>query len=128
MKFRAVVFTLSAVPLVAFAMFVSGCGGSDSNNQVTNPPTTTEPFDSGTLPNGGSFAHVFPNDGTFGYRCRIHSGMVGTVTVAPGGADSALVPIGNNVFGVPTVGSFPIHAGGTVRWINNGVPHTVSRP
>ena len=128
MKFRAVLSMLPAAALVVFAV-MSGCSSSDSN-KVTNPPPILEPFESGNILNGGTFVHVFAAVGTFSYRCRIHSpNMTGTVTVAAGGADSAVVPIGPaNVFGAPTVGSLPIHAGGYVRWINNGTTHTVSRP
>jgi plastocyanin len=130
MKSRAVVSTLAAAALVAFVMLASGCGGSSSSgNQVTNPPPTVEPFESGNVLNGQTFVHVFATEGSFGYRCRIHGGMTGTATVAAGGADSAVITItGVNAFPAPGVGSFPIHAGGYVRWINNGTTHTVSRP
>ena len=131
MKLRSVVFTLSAAAVVAFAVMVSGCGGSSSsNNTVTNPPT--EPFDSGTLTSGGSFRHDFATAGSFGYRCRFHAIMTGTVTVATGGADSAVISIVSSTvpFPAPSVGSLPIKPTGYVRWINNngGTAHTVTRP
>jgi hypothetical protein len=91
MKYRAVVFTLSAAALVAVVL-ISGCGGSSSsNNQVTNP--STEPFESGALAGGDTFVHRFATAGSFGYRCRFHAIMTGTVSVAAGGADSAVISI-----------------------------------
>jgi len=45
-------------------------------------PTSTEAFDSGTLPGGGIFTHTFTTPGTFAYHCEIHGcTMAGTVTV-----------------------------------------------
>jgi plastocyanin len=32
---------------------------------------------------GGRFSFTFQNAGTFTYRCTIHPGMIGTVTVTP---------------------------------------------
>jgi len=132
MKSRAVVFTLAAAALAAFALLVSGCSSSDSGNKVTNPPpTTTETFESGTLGSGASFAHTFATAGSFNYRCRFHAIMTGTVTVSGGGADSALIRIVSHTvpFPAPSVGSLPVKPGGSVRWVNNdGNPHTVTRP
>jgi plastocyanin len=41
-------------------------------------------WDSGTLSNGQSFSHVFPDEGEFPYYCTFHyrGGMVGTVIVS----------------------------------------------
>jgi hypothetical protein len=130
MKYKAVVFTLSAAALLAVVL-VSGCGGSSSsNNQVTNPPT--EPFESGALAGGDTFVHRFATAGSFGYRCRFHAIMTGTVSVAAGGADSAVISIVSSTvpFPGPSVGSLPIKPTGYVRWINNngGTAHTVTRP
>jgi plastocyanin/FtsP/CotA-like multicopper oxidase with cupredoxin domain len=45
-------------------------------------PASTETFDSGTLPSGGTFSHAFSTPGTFAYHCEIHGcSMAGTVTV-----------------------------------------------
>jgi plastocyanin len=38
-------------------------------------------FRSGELDEGDEFSHVFPAAGTFAYRCAIHPGMRGRVTV-----------------------------------------------
>jgi len=126
MKFRAVIRTLPAAALMTFAVLASGCGGSSgSNNQVTNPPGVTEPFDSGNLGNGAKFVHLFPAVGSFSYRCKIHGNMTGTITVAAAGGDSALVSIAGFAFSAAA----PIRPGGYVKWTNNdGTTHTVTRP
>jgi plastocyanin len=36
-------------------------------------------FDSGTLPPGASYGHIFAAPGTYPYACLIHPGMTGTV-------------------------------------------------
>ena len=38
-------------------------------------------FDSGSIAPGRTFSRTFSTAGTFGYRCTIHPGMVGTITV-----------------------------------------------
>lgn len=40
-------------------------------------------FDSGTLNKDQTFPHAFPTAGTIQYHCKIHSGMKGTIIVAP---------------------------------------------
>lgn len=50
-----------------------------------NPHTWTSGaagFDSGTLPPTKSFSFTFTKAGTFSFLCQIHSGMVGSITVA----------------------------------------------
>jgi len=46
-------------------------------------PKNAQPFDSGTIPAGNSFAHTFTVPGTYRYYCTLHegNGMVGEVTV-----------------------------------------------
>ncbi|HYM50356.1 MAG TPA: plastocyanin/azurin family copper-binding protein [Candidatus Limnocylindrales bacterium] len=39
-------------------------------------------FDSGLCSQGTKFAYTFTKAGTFTYKCTIHSGMMGTVTVS----------------------------------------------
>ena len=124
MKYRAVVFTLSAAALVAVVL-ISGCSSSDSN-KVTNPPSTTEPFESGDLSHNGSFQHTFATAGSFNYRCRHHVGMTGSITVTASASDSQLVTFGDNFFPAP---ASAIKPGGHIRWINGGNnTHTVTRP
>ena len=40
-------------------------------------------FDSGRIPSGGSFDHVFVREGTVRYYCRFHESTTGMVTVKP---------------------------------------------
>jgi plastocyanin len=46
-------------------------------------PKNAEPFDSGTIPAGMTFAHTFTVPGTYRYYCTLHegNGMIGEVTV-----------------------------------------------
>ena len=46
-------------------------------------PKNAQPFDSGTIPAGMTFAHTFTVPGTYRYYCTLHegNGMVGEVTV-----------------------------------------------
>ena len=75
----------------------------------------------------GSIAkYVFGTAGSFGYRCRLHNGMTGTVDVSVSAGDSAVVQIGNNFFN-PTPAT--VKPGGYVRWVSIvTTAHTVSRP
>ncbi|MGZ3892459.1 MAG: cupredoxin domain-containing protein [Bacteroidia bacterium] len=43
--------------------------------------STTGLFDSGKLNNGATYSHQFTSEGTYTYKCTIHSGMTGTITV-----------------------------------------------
>lgn len=109
--------------LVSFLLIglIPGCGSDDKG---TNVVQVAEPFDSGDLVLLGSYAHTFPNAGTFPYRCRHHS-MSSTVTVSVGAADSALVHITDFTFSAAT----PIKPGGYVRWLNDVYTvHTATRP
>ena len=94
----------------------SGSGGSGSGNT---------PFESGTMSAPATFVHTFPAAGAVGYHCRFHvgMGMVGTVTVAAGAADSAVVVASGTTFAPPAV---TIRPGGYVHWnVTNGT-HTVT--
>ena len=120
------------VPLVlALCALISGC--SSKSNKATNVVTVTEPFESGdlgTVAPGNTFVHTFTTEGVFGFHCRHHGGMTGTVTVAAGGADSVIWPMGpGNLFGTPSPGS-TVKPGTPhyVRWINSSGVHTVTRP
>src|SRR6516162_8623305 len=48
-----------------------------TNNDTTSHTSTANDgaWDSGSIPPGGSFSRMFPNAGTFTYRCTIHPGM-----------------------------------------------------
>jgi plastocyanin len=83
--------------------------GPDVNHDVFSDPGQPELFEShpgpaGQIsgpPPGGTFSHVFPTPGTFGYFCRVHPSMQGEVIVrrvdtpaadAPGAPVSQLTP------------------------------------
>lgn len=54
-------------------------------NTGTAPHTVTAKdgsFDSGNVTGGNSFKHAFPTAGTFEYKCILHPGMEGSVTVS----------------------------------------------
>jgi plastocyanin len=38
-------------------------------------------FDSGNIPNGGTYSFTFTATGTYSYHCKIHSGMTAAVIV-----------------------------------------------
>ena len=124
MKTRTAFSTLVLPAVIALTALLPGCS-SDDSNPTTAPPATTEPFESNNLLNGQLFVHTFATAGSFGYRCRIHSGMAASVTVAPAGVDSPLVTITNNQFNPNPV---TVKTGSYVRWLNQGSTHTVSRP
>ncbi len=118
---------LAPILILTTALFgvMAGCSKSDKG---TNPMPTTEPFESGNLTSvagSNTFVHTFNTVGSFGYRCRIHNGMAGTVNVAASGVDSPQVTIQNNFFNPGTVS---VKTGSYVKWVDIGVTHTVSRP
>ena len=59
----------------------------DSTHTVTSDSGL---FDSGSIPNGGTYSHVFA-PGTYPYHCDIHPSMTGTITV-PDSSGSAPPP------------------------------------
>lgn len=83
------------------------------------------PFSPGDAP----FEVVFGAAGTFGYHCEIHTSMLGTVVVEPGGLPEALVAIVDtdpmNMHFSPA--EVHIQPGGKVRWTAGTVQtHTVT--
>jgi plastocyanin len=113
--------------LVALAtLALQGCGSSNSptyggGNTGGTPPA----FDSGTVTAPAQFVHTFATAGAIGYHCNFHRsmGMVGTVTVVAGAADSAVVTASGMSF-APTAVS--IKPGGYVHWKVTGGTHTVT--
>lgn len=79
----------------------------------------TPVFQSAPLNAGGSFVSpVFTIGGTYNYICGIHGAtMAGSVTIQPGGPNTATVTIVDFAFNPPNV---TIGIGGQVTWINNG--------
>lgn len=56
-----------------------------ADKQDVSLPQGAEPFNSGNIPPGGTFAHTFRVAGTYRYFCIPHeaAGMLGTVVVKP---------------------------------------------
>lgn len=63
-----------------------------TNDSVRNHTVTASDnaYDSGALPRGDSWRHVFTAPGTYAYYCRLHAGMTGDVSVH----DVLLDPLG----------------------------------
>ena len=117
----------SLLLLLAIAALTFSCGKKSSPTQPGGGGGgTLETFDSGNLPSGSEYVHTFTNTGSFGYHCKIHGGMTGTVNVvASGGSDSAVVTTPGMTFSPATV---TINSGAYVRWAIAGTTHTVTRP
>jgi len=49
---------------------------------------------------GGTYTHTFSTAGTFGYHCKVHAGMAGTVIVQAGATE----PGGGGTGGLPNTG------------------------
>jgi plastocyanin len=125
---RKSIFLAAAVTAVVAGSALSGCNGY-------NPPTSPSgggggggggtAFDSGTLNPPATYVRTFPTAGMVGYHCRFHvsMGMTGTVTVADGAADSAVVTAAGMTF---TPASVSIKPGGYVHWKLTDGPHTVT--
>ena len=125
----------SHLPLALAVLVVVALAESCSKKSSTAPnQMVTGPTFNFTFPQTGtSHEFMFPDAGSWDYRCIPHSpGMSGTVIVSPGSADSVLagpvqVGAGGNNFSPATV---TIRPGGTVRWVNvsSATNHTVTRP
>jgi len=117
----------AAARLVLGLALVTACSKGGSSNPAAPPGGTLE-LNSGNIGVGGTFPHPFANAGSFPYRCSIHSGMTGTVTVsASSGVMSASVSIVNSTSSGFSPASVTIGVGGTVTWTNNdNVTHTVT--
>lgn len=124
------VLILAAASIVLVGFTLLGCSKSTS---PTNPydgssggsGSGNTPFDSGTLVAPAQYVRMFPNASTVGYHCRFHAsmGMTGTVTVAAGAADSAVVTASGTSFAPAAVS---IRPGGYVRWNVTTGQHTVT--
>jgi plastocyanin len=114
-----------ALPAVLLLIVLGGCGSDDSPNAPN--PSTLETFDSGTLAPNQEYTRTFgTTPGSYGYRCKFHSGMSGTVVVNASGVDSAHVDIKDNFFDPASV---TVKPGGKVNWENKGVVnHSATRP
>ena len=75
--FNPSAFTVAAGSAVTWAW--------DSNGQIHSVTFNDQPIDS-DIKSSGTFQHTFATAGTFAYHCRVHSNMVGTVTVTAAGS------------------------------------------
>lgn len=100
-------------------------GGGSTGGGGTGGSTSGSLFDSGTMSAPASFVHTFPTAGAVGYHCTFHvsMGMTGTVTVAVGASDSAVVTASGTSFAPAAVS---IRPGGYVHWKVTGGTHTVT--
>jgi plastocyanin len=107
----------------------------DDDHTVTS---TGGAFNSGVLPAGSAFEHIFDAPGTYSYFCAIHPEMQGTITVAgdapapteqavvgsPSPVEPAAVSIVDLTFEPATI---EVDTGAAVTWTNDdGLPHTVT--
>jgi plastocyanin len=126
-----------ALVLLLAALVVAACSKSSAptapNGGGGGGGTTSggggASFNLGPFARGQSAEVLFPGEGAFGYHCIPHRsmGMVGTVQVDAGGADSAVVQIGATGFSfIPSTAH--IKPGGHVRWVNASgfTNHTVT--
>jgi len=61
---------------------VGGTATWKNNDSVAHTATANDgTWDSGSIAPGATFSRTFPAAGSFPYKCTIHPGMVGTVTV-----------------------------------------------
>ena len=131
MRPHRAVLVVAALSIVVAGAALLGCSQSTSPTSPSGGGSTggsgsaNTPFNSGSLNASAQFIRVFPTAGTVGYHCNFHvaMGMTGTVTVAAGEADSAVVTAGGTSFTPQTV---RIKPGGYVHWKLTDGPHTIT--
>lgn len=133
MKLSRSVLAIAVMSVVLAGSSLLGCsnassptnpyGGGSTGGGGTIPNNAS--FDSGALTAPATYAHVFPAADTVAYHCTFHvsMGMVGTVRVVAGAADSAVVSASGTSFTPSTVS---IRPGGRVRWNVTAGTHTVT--
>ena len=96
-----------------------------TGSRLHNSTSTGGLWSSGNMGQGGEFAHTFDNAGSFPYRCTIHSGQNGTVTVQAAQNQSPTVsiisPVSGAMFAAPWTGTIQAttsDADGTVSTIS----------
>ncbi len=127
MRFMRGVLGLLVVGVAIVSAIVSSC--SSKNNPASPGGSAGLEINSGNVPPGGVYQHVFANAGTFPYHCTIHPPMTGnSVTVSASSSnDSAFVQIVSASTPGFSPSSVTIKPGGHVRWINaHTVTHTVT--
>ena len=126
----------SPVIVLASLLVVLGTAGCSKNGTPTSlyggaggGGGANGPLHLGPFAVGQSMTFTFPSAGTFGYHCIPHQsmGMVGTVQVDAGGADSMVVRIAATGLTF-TPSSAHIKPNGSIRWVNasSSTVHTVT--
>ena len=120
----------AAAVVILAGLALAGCKGYSAPTTPYGGGTSggsggNAAFNSGDLRGPATFVHSFATAGTVGYHCRFHRsmGMVGTVTVASGAADSAVVTASGTTFAPAAVSVRP---GGFVRWKVVNDLHTIT--
>src|SRR5688572_30820880 len=109
-----------AVLLIAIAALLAPAAGAQMGQGAQGDPL----FDSGNIATGTSFSWTFNETGTFGYHCKIHPSMKGTVQVAAAGTATGAVAIVTSKYAPPSI---TIGKGGSVSWTNaDAFAHTVT--
>ena len=109
---------------LVLALFVGACGDDDDDNPV-NPAPTLE-LNSGNIAPAGTYEHRFFTDGTYPYRCTLHTGMNGSVVVSSAATDTTAA-VGMTAGNQFTPATVTIKTGGKVTWTNSsGVNHNVT--
>ena len=78
----ATALTTTAYSPNPIVVAVGGSATWKNNDNVAHTASANDgTWDSGSIAPGASFSRTFPAAGSFPYKCTIHPGMVGTVTV-----------------------------------------------
>ena len=131
MRLESALLVAAAAAVIMTGAALAGCNGYSAPTTPYGGGNTTgsgggnAAFDSGELRAPATFVHQFTAAGVVGYHCRFHSsmGMVGTVTVVSGAADSAVVTASGIRF---TPAGVSIRPGGSVRWNVADDRHTIT--
>lgn len=76
-------------PMAVAAVVCAVATGTTSAGRHTHTVTSKDGrWDSGDIPDGGSYSATFQHPGTY-YYCRHHKGMEGTIVVGSGAAGGA---------------------------------------
>jgi len=85
----AVAFNPTDLTITAGTM-VTWQNGSAVTHTVSSATGSTQTYDSGNIPSGGTYSQTFNTAGTYDYYCKFHgtngtppTGMSGTITVNP---------------------------------------------
>ncbi len=113
-----------AALILTLVAAAAGCASKTSSpgGGVGSP---AKELDSPDIASGTDFSHRFSTAGTFGYHCKYHAVMTGSVDVNASAVDSVVT-----VTISTSTGPFPaasVKPGGTVTWHNGtAMTHTVT--